>query len=204
MKELILNKQMTTSFIHEIYETFEEIKSGELSEDRMKELKIYQVDAFTKEAFKGNPAGVCVLDQEVEDSTLDFPIDEPIDIIPSDSLLNAMGITEYKRTIIGKSTRKLVIHLNSEENVVALKPNFDLMNNVSDSRIKGAGVTTEGSGKYDMVSRYFNPWAGVNEDSVTGSVHTLLASYWGKLKNKNELLAYQASERGGEILLRME
>ena len=33
----------------------------------MKDNKIiYQVDAFTTEAFKGNPAGVCILDNEPE------------------------------------------------------------------------------------------------------------------------------------------
>ena len=31
-------------------------------------MKIYQVDAFTEKPFKGNPAAVCVLDKQVEDS----------------------------------------------------------------------------------------------------------------------------------------
>ena len=31
-------------------------------------MKIYQVDAFTDQPFKGNPAGVCVLDQDRSDS----------------------------------------------------------------------------------------------------------------------------------------
>jgi predicted PhzF superfamily epimerase YddE/YHI9 len=64
------------------------------------------------------------------------------------------------------------------------------------------GVTAKGRGKYDMIVRYFNPWAGVNEDPVTGSVHTLLADYWGKLIGKEELLSYQSSARGGEIRLK--
>jgi PhzF family phenazine biosynthesis protein len=28
---------------------------------------IYQVDAFTSEPFKGNPAGVCILEKELPD-----------------------------------------------------------------------------------------------------------------------------------------
>ncbi len=36
----------------------------------MKKIKLYQVDAFTKELFKGNPAAVCVLDQWLDDDLL--------------------------------------------------------------------------------------------------------------------------------------
>lgn len=36
----------------------------------MKELAIYQVDVFTKKFFKGNPAAVCILDEEIEEETM--------------------------------------------------------------------------------------------------------------------------------------
>ena len=58
-------------------------------------------------------------------------------------------------------------------------------------------------GKYDFISRYFNPWAGINEDPVTGSVHTLLANYWSNKLNKMDMNAYQASNRSGEISLKL-
>uniref|UniRef100_UPI00356685A9 PhzF family phenazine biosynthesis protein n=1 Tax=Ilyobacter sp. TaxID=3100343 RepID=UPI00356685A9 len=59
-------------------------------------------------------------------------------------------------------------------------------------------------GDYDFISRYFNPWAGINEDPVTGTVHTLLAAYWSEILKKDELKAYQASKRGGEMLLKLK
>ena len=31
-------------------------------------MKIYQVDSFTKEPFKGNPAGVCILDKPADET----------------------------------------------------------------------------------------------------------------------------------------
>ena len=34
------------------------------------ELDIYQVDSFTTETFKGNPAGVCITDQPLEESLM--------------------------------------------------------------------------------------------------------------------------------------
>jgi predicted PhzF superfamily epimerase YddE/YHI9 len=59
-------------------------------------------------------------------------------------------------------------------------------------------------GKYDFVSRFFAPQSGVPEDPVTGSAHCALAPYWSAKLGKNELMAYQASVRGGEIKLRLE
>ena len=42
---------------------------------------------------------------------------------------------------------------------------------------------------------------GVNEDPVTGSAHTVLGPYWAGKLGKNRLTAYQASGRGGEVLV---
>lgn len=44
------------------------------------------------------------------------------------------------------------------------------------------------------------PWAYVNEDPVTGSVHTVLGTYWSKILKKKQLHALQASSRAGEII----
>lgn len=49
----------------------------------------------------------------------------------------------------------------------------------------------------DFVSRYFWPANGGDEDPVTGSIHSGLAPYWANRLNKNALVAYQASKRGG-------
>ena len=51
----------------------------------------------------------------------------------------------------------------------------------------------------DFVSRYFAPSYGIPEDSVTGSLHCLLAPYWANRLGKNRLRARQLSERGGEL-----
>jgi len=59
-------------------------------------------------------------------------------------------------------------------------------------------VTSEStSGKYDFISRYFWPANGGDEDPVTGSIHTGLAPFWSERLSKKELVAYQASKRGG-------
>lgn len=52
---------------------------------------------------------------------------------------------------------------------------------------------------YDFVSRYFWPANGGDEDPVTGSIHTGLAPFWAERLGKQELIAYQASSRGGVL-----
>ena len=56
----------------------------------------------------------------------------------------------------------------------------------------------------DFISRYFAPWVGINEDPVTGSAHTVLGPYWGKILGKRELVAFQASKRGGEMFIKID
>lgn len=135
--------------------------------------------------------------------TLDFPADELREAGPVSELLEVMGIHKYKELIYGRNTNKLVVRLHSEKEVRSLKPDFEKMKTVKSCfPVKGVGITAEGEGDYDIVSRYFNPWAGVNEDAVTGSVHTVLAPYWSAVLHKKELKALQASERCGEIFIR--
>jgi len=65
-------------------------------------------------------------------------------------------------------------------------------------------VVTSASAQYDFISRYFWPANGGDEDPVTGSIHTGLAPYWAEQLNKPELVAYQASKRGGKLICRVE
>lgn len=149
-------------------------------------------------------SGVLISGKEMEKISLDFPVDNFLSFELSEDILNAMGIKKYVKAIIGENSRKLVIELNSEDEVINLKPNFYKLNLLKFStNVKGIGVTSKGNEKYDFISRYFNPWAGVNEDPVTGSVHTLLAKYWNSILNKTQMLAYQSSDRGGEISIKL-
>jgi len=56
----------------------------------------------------------------------------------------------------------------------------------------------------DIVSRVFVPGGGVDEDSVTGSAHAVLTSYWAKRLGRDAFTAHQASQRGGDLALRLE
>ncbi|CVK19011.1 PhzF family phenazine biosynthesis protein [Sporomusa sphaeroides] len=136
--------------------------------------------------------------------SLDFPIDDFSPVAVPAAIIEAMGIESYENAIIGNNTKKLVICVKTKSDVLKLTPDFEKMKNIEFAMtVKGVGVTCSGDEDYDCISRYFNPWAGINEDPVTGSVHTVLAAYWSKLLKKSELRAYQASDRGGEMVLRI-
>jgi PhzF family phenazine biosynthesis protein len=51
----------------------------------------------------------------------------------------------------------------------------------------------------DFVSRVFAAGAGVDEDPVTGSAHTMLGPYWRARLNRAEMRARQISARGGDL-----
>jgi predicted PhzF superfamily epimerase YddE/YHI9 len=76
----------------------------------------------------------------------------------------------------------------------------------SQTKVTGIIVTTnktldDENASYDIVSRYFAPWKGINEDPVTGSAHTVLAAYWAPRLKQTTIVARQASSRGGTLWL---
>ena len=82
-----------------------------------------------------------------------------------------------------------------------MKPDLTLLSKLPIRRlIVTAKTKTE---PYDFVSRFFAPRAGINEDPVTGSAHSVLGPFWQSKLHKSELLAYQASRRGGVIRVRV-
>lgn len=56
----------------------------------------------------------------------------------------------------------------------------------------------------DIVSRAFAPGAGIDEDPVTGSAHSVLTPYWAGQLGRDSFAAYQASARGGHVGCRLD
>jgi PhzF family phenazine biosynthesis protein len=92
-----------------------------------------------------------------------------------------------------------LVEVASEAALRALKPDFTSLSLLP---VRGVIVTCRSeSPRYDFVSRFFAPAAGVNEDPVTGSAHCALGPYWQALLGKADFTACQASERGGLVKL---
>lgn len=54
-----------------------------------------------------------------------------------------------------------------------------------------------------VISRFFAPSMGIDEDPVTGSAHCVLGTYWAPKLGRDEFLAYQASARGGYVRVKL-
>lgn len=63
--------------------------------------------------------------------------------------------------------------------------------------VKSICADMRSSREYDCVSRSFASKLGIAEDRVCGSGHCHIAPYWMDALEKDRLVAYQASERGG-------
>jgi len=93
------------------------------------------------------------------------------------------------------------VRVGSENDVLETNPDFKGLKSLE---VRGVMVTsTSQSGEYDFVSRFFAPVVGVDEDPVTGSAHCTLGPYWSEILGKDEMVAYQASARGGIIRVRV-
>ena len=81
--------------------------------------------------------------------------------------------------------------------VRAVRPDFDAVAR-SDARLVAVTAPGDRPG-IDFVSRAFAPAVGVDEDPVTGSLHCTLAPLWADRLGRSELVAEQASARGGTV-----
>jgi PhzF family phenazine biosynthesis protein len=117
------------------------------------------------------------------------------------ALLNSLSVKHFLSAGFCKELDTLFIELESPEVLRSIQPDFIQMV-ASAPNIKEVVITSvSDTNKYDFLLRSFCPWIGIDEDPVTGSVHSALAPFWQKNLHKTQLTAYQCSERGGEVFL---
>jgi PhzF family phenazine biosynthesis protein len=124
---------------------------------------------------------------------LDFPTALAMEVEAPAELLRGLGV---KPVWIGQSRFDFLCELESEEQVRALAPDMSVLAKI---KARGVIVTALAAGKVDFVSRFFAPNAGIPEDPVTGSAHCTLGPYWAERLGKTDLIAWQASTRGGLV-----
>lgn len=126
--------------------------------------------------------------------TLDFPSKPQSESPAPENLLESLGVSP---TYVGKNGFDHFVVVESQAMVESAKPIFDLLKRV---KTRGVILTAVSSDpQFDFVSRFFCPLIGVDEDPVTGSAHVCLAPYWQSILGKDEMVGYQASERGGVV-----
>ena len=103
----------------------------------------------------------------------------------------AFGVRPFK-AVLGLD----LICVFEDENIVRnIKPDQHLLMGI-EGRIQNA---TAAGGETDCVSRSFAPKLAIAEDPVCGSAHCQIADYWAQQLGKTEIIAYQASKRGGYL-----
>ncbi len=120
--------------------------------------------------------------------------------------LKKVDVTAAMEEAVGASikeaylARDLLCVLNNEQIVRELKPDLEKIKQIDGLLVH---VTARGR-EEDCVSRSFAPKLSVAEDPVCGSGHCHIIPYWADLLGKDELVAYQASKRGGTLYCRRE
>jgi len=151
--------------------------------------------------------------------SMDLPLLEPGSNLPSEDFeanseliqaaLSGTPAVQVEEILFEPSLRYLVVRLGtakgteiSRDQFEATQPNIARMHAAhAGGQLVGIILTVPGpeGGPHDFLSRFFAPWAGIEEDPVTGSAHSVLGPLWTKRLGKSELAARQCSKRGGEL-----
>jgi PhzF family phenazine biosynthesis protein len=237
---------------------------------------IFQVDAFTGEVFRGNPAGVCVYAGEKEAQWMQnvaaemnlaetafvspradggfelrwFTPECEVDLCGHATLATAHVLWEtgllpaggqgqfYSRSglltadrldgwirldfpaVTAEPASQTKTHeralgatpvefLKHAFGTLSLLESADVVRNLDPglpALARTAGdihiVTARGdSDEFDFVSRVFCPRIGIPEDPVTGAAHCCLGPFWKQRLGKDRFTAWQASKRGGTVVV---
>jgi PhzF family phenazine biosynthesis protein len=93
----------------------------------------------------------------------------------------------------------LLALLADEGSVRDLRPDLAAVSKLDASVGLIATAAADPGHEWDFVSRVFAPQAGIPEDPVTGSAHTVLAPYWVDRLGRTSLVGLQVSPRSGLV-----
>jgi predicted PhzF superfamily epimerase YddE/YHI9 len=142
--------------------------------------------------FRTRKAGILRVERRAAGYALDLPA-----WAPSPKRLPDMvaGIGGAPVETLWRDGGYAVLVYATEAEVRALAPDFATLARMGDILF----VTTAPGETTDVVSRVFVPGAGIDEDPVTGSAHSIIAPYWANRLGRNRFTAFQASARGGHL-----
>jgi len=170
-------------------------------------LVLSSVAALTEVRFSTIKAGVLTVSRAANGYTMglpSWPAADPISGGARDAIAAALGANPVE--VWGRgSDYRVAVFANAAE-VRALTPDFRAIIALFTGRDLQLIATAPGAGDAsgaDVVSRVFVPEAGVDEDSVTGSAHAIITSYWAGRLGRDSFTAFQASLRGGHVGCRL-
>jgi PhzF family phenazine biosynthesis protein len=135
---------------------------------------------------------------------MEFPVYDTVPATAPQAMLEALGVTTVVNTAFSQKNKIILLEIADPDLLAGLNPNFGALL-ASHKDINGVLVTAPSADKnYDYHYRYFWPWAGTNEDPVTGGVQTFLAKYWSVRLNKTIMRAFQSSRRTGYMTVELQ
>lgn len=130
---------------------------------------------------------------------LDFPATPEMPCDPPRGLADALGA---RPGYVGQSPFDYLVLLKDAGTVRGLRPDMGRLRDLSTQGVMVTALSDDP--RFDFVSRFFAPAAGIDEDPVTGSAHCCLGPFWGARLGKDHMTGFQASARGGVVQVRLE
>jgi PhzF family phenazine biosynthesis protein len=158
---------------------------------------LLQRDGGERITFRTRQSGILEVLKASEGYELALPAiaTEPRDYADAVLLLGAEPIEVWRN-----DTRYNVFLFENEAAIRALDPDLRGLEKLGTDQF----ICTAPGDTADIVSRVFVPGGGVDEDSVTGSAHAVLTPFWAKKLGRDRFTAHQASQRGGDLTLRLD
>jgi PhzF family phenazine biosynthesis protein len=127
--------------------------------------------------------------------TLDFPATVLVSIDVDIAVCKALGATAREALAPSGKPGAVLYVYELEDDVARLNPDFSALLAASAHPV----IVSAPGNECDVLSRFFAPHVGINEDPVTGSAHCSLVPYWAARLHKSELRCRQISARGGRL-----
>jgi PhzF family phenazine biosynthesis protein len=148
-------------------------------------------------------SGILTARRDGDSIILNFP-KQPIkaDTVAPNVLTALGGATPVETFGVVSRDTDIVVVYEDASIVRGMHPDMSTL-----GKLAGRGVIVTAPGDeavLDMVSRYFLPALGIDEDPVTGYMHCVVAPYWAAKAGKDIVTGYQASARGGVLVCTMD
>ncbi len=154
-------------------------------------------DGGDRVTFCTRKSGILEVRRDGDDYALALPAiaTEPAEHAEAVALMGAVPLSVH-RSELGYN----IMLYRDETEVRALRPDIRGLEALGADQF----IATAPGDNSDIASRVFVPGGGVDEDSVTGSAHAALTPYWAAKLGRDAFTAHQASNRGGDLTLRLE
>ncbi|MBQ0005638.1 MAG: PhzF family phenazine biosynthesis protein [Clostridiales bacterium] len=154
---------------------------------------------YTKDADKvifTTLSGDLIVDKKGDLLEMEFPAYELAKIDVTDAMEEAIGV----RPLEAYMGRDLLCLFENEDVIHNLNPDLKKLLDIDGLLLQATAPGKE----TDCVSRTFAPKMAVDEDPVCGSGHCHIVPFWANRLGKNDIVAYQASPRGGMLYCRLD